>query len=531
MLIHSIIEDIEKYLGPSLQRHVGCDLIDLFPGVGVWSRKLRDLVQPRTHILMEPDEPLYSPFLEPLTKNPGTTIVPKSGLVWKDLHQVLESLPHQTRLDPHSPTPPPRNDTLLVTVNLCFFPRTRSVALYLYQLLSAIRSGTLFQEYGLVRMLIWVRPEDIRSTILPTTVQLRARSAIEAELACEWINEVVGIDSEDADLQAAIYRSKRSGGPRDRSIELESAYRTWQRLREQGITIPKGRETALIKEAKKIRSNSTLLSTRVHSPNVALPYAEELAELEAALEEGEFEKGSTEYKRLLRLRYRQTNDTKQAGSYVDILQEYATLADLYKSGTASPEELQEKDRLLNDKVASLNPHSLSTFRLIRDNLHLFRQDPPAMLWDRRTLEPLTVKPEEFFPNVGCSLLDIQPKAINPVLRGSGEGSKVFDLLVKIMLRNSTVPVSERIDDVWPDAAEGILPGCPSLRDPSKGGTFGSEHAELCARALNERQWVQMVEAWMKWPFRPRYERLERQHSEVEEDDDDSGGTAEGEFVL
>ncbi|CAI4215600.1 unnamed protein product [Parascedosporium putredinis] len=421
-------------------------------------------------------------------------IIPKSGLLWTDLKEVLDSLPHQTRLDPQSPTPPARNDTLLVTANLSVYPKSRMTTLYLYQLLSAIRSGTLFQEYGLVRMLIWARPEDIRSTILPMTVQARGRSAVEAELACEWINEVAGLDSQDPVFQSAIYRSKRSGGPRDRAIELQSAYQTLQRLLSQGRTIPRGRDTKLIKEAKAM-------------------IKDQLDELEDAFDAGEFEKGSTEHKRLKRLQYRRNNDTKQAGSYVDLLQEHAELAQLHASGATSAEELQERERLWNDKVDALNPHSLSTFRLIRDNLHLFQQDPPAMLWDRRTLEPLA------------------PQAMSPLLRGPGEGSKVFDLLVKVMLRNSTVPVTERLDDVWPDAAAGVLPGCAGLHDPARGGTFGQgRHAELCARALNAGQWVEMVEAWMKWPFRPRWERLERQHSEVEVEDDGSG-TADGEFLL
>ncbi len=63
---------------PSLERHVGCDLIDIYPGAGLWSRKLHEALQPRSHILMEPDK-IYKPFLEPLLSTPNATLVTKSA--------------------------------------------------------------------------------------------------------------------------------------------------------------------------------------------------------------------------------------------------------------------------------------------------------------------------------------------------------------------------------------------------------------------------------------------------------------------
>lgn len=518
-------DDIEKYLGPSLKRHAGCDLIDLFPGAGVWSQKLHDMVEPRRHILMEPDEALYAPFLESLSSKPGATVIPKSGLVWKDLREVLSSLPEQNPRGRNG-APPERNDTLLVTANLSFYPKTKTTALYLFQLISAIRAGTLFQRYGLVRMLIWARPEDIRTTILPAAVQLRGRPAVEAEVACEWIDEVAGPDGQDEALQASVYRSKKSGGPRHHALELQSAYRVLQRLREKGISVPKGRETEFLREAKRIRATPEVLAERVLVPGAALPYAAELGELERGYGVGEFKRGSVEYKRLLTLRHRQTNDTKQAGSFVELLKGYDALARMRREG-APAEEVHAAEKAWNDKIDGLNPHALSTFRLVRDNLHLFRQEPPALHWDRRNLEPLAVNPREFFPNVGCSLLDVQPKAPGAAISGDAEGARVLDLLIKVMLRNSTVGVSERLDDVWPDAAEGIMEGCPSLRDPVKGGGGEGSHAEVCVRALNAGQWEEIVGAWLKWPFRPDVERLVRQHEDV----DDLEGEGEGDFVL
>ena len=526
------LDDIEKYLGPSLQRHVGCDLIDLFPGAGVWSQKLRDIVQPRRHVLMEPDEALYAPFLAPLAAQPNTTVLAQSGLVWTDLNSVLESLPDQTptpTLDPSSSPPPPasRNDTLLVTANLAAYPRTRMTALYLFQLISAIRARTLFQRYGLVRMLLWVRPEDIRPTVLPTAVHQRGRSAIEAELACEWVHEVVGPDGQDPAVQASIYSSKKAGGPRDRAIELASARRVLAALGERGVQIPAGRETRLVREARGLEgagdaAAEAALDERMLAPKLDTPYAAELRKLERDFEAGDFEKGSDEHKRLKTLRYRENSDTKQAREYVELLADYAELRRMHASGCPET-EIRAAEESWNEKVSGLNGHSLSNFRLLRDNLHLFRQEPPAMHWDRRTLEPLVARGDEFFPNVACSLLDVQPRAVDPLLASDREGGRVLDVLLKVMLRNSRVPAAERLDDVWTDAAEGILAGCPALRDPARGGSAVGGVGAVAVRALNEGQWREIVRAWLGWHFRPGLDTLRRQHAEEEEEDDDEDG--------
>ena len=74
-----LCDDILSYIGPSLERHRGCDIVDLYPGAGEWSSKLNQFLQPRSHVLLEPDADLYRPFLQPLLDQPGTTLLPSGA--------------------------------------------------------------------------------------------------------------------------------------------------------------------------------------------------------------------------------------------------------------------------------------------------------------------------------------------------------------------------------------------------------------------------------------------------------------------
>src|ERR1700693_5894906 len=96
------LDDTLTRLKPSLGKHIGCDIIEVNPGIGIWSEKLHNVLKPRTHILFEADHRLYQPILQPLLDAPGSTfkLIPKSGLVWGHMEKVLsdEYLPHQEPL-------------------------------------------------------------------------------------------------------------------------------------------------------------------------------------------------------------------------------------------------------------------------------------------------------------------------------------------------------------------------------------------------------------------------------------------------
>ncbi|KAK2036254.1 S-adenosyl-L-methionine-dependent methyltransferase [Colletotrichum somersetense] len=525
-----LCDDILKYIGPTLERHRGCDLVDINPGAGVWSTKLHDFLQPRSHLLMEPDADLYQPFLEPLLQRPNTQLLPQSGLLWKELNEALAHIQNQTPRPRDPAAVPERNDTLLVTANLSFHPKKRYRAfdsvtqLVLYQLISSIRTGTLFQRYGLVRMLVWTGPDEER-TFLAKNVQRRKKSTLEAETACEWLAEVACRDM-PLDTKGDTWFV------RDRWIDVDSARNTKARMKASGLRVPEGRKQQITKRLEEQAAAKNQPQAGVEVPHLHRPYLAEVKELEQACSDGTLDRKKR--LRLQYLRHQSKRHEEHAANYLDLLEEMKAIAQLRQSigdvdgdKAAVEAELAERDRAWNERVGALGKNFHIDFRLIRDNLHLFQQDPPALLWDRRPYEPLAVRADEFFPNVECTLLDIQPKAVHPLLLQTGPGTSragdIFEMLQRSMLEVKTDPVSRAVERLWPGAAEGILPHCPSLRDPARGGSPGTGHGELCARALNEKQWTELLEAFMAWPFRPSYYQLiGRLAEDVEHADDDNG---------
>ncbi|KAK2060088.1 S-adenosyl-L-methionine-dependent methyltransferase [Colletotrichum caudatum] len=527
-----LCDDILQYIGPTLERHRGCDLVDINPGAGVWSTKLHDFLQPRSHLLMEPDADLYQPFLEPLLQRPNTQLLPQSGLLWKELNEALAHIQNQTPRPRDPAVVPERNDTLLVTANIAFYPKKRYRAfdsvtqLVLYQLISSIRAGTLFQKYGLVRMLVWTGPDEER-IFLAKNVQGRKKSTLEAESACEWLAEVACRD-------VPLDTKGDTWFVRDRWIDVDSARNTKARMEASGFRVPEGRKQQMTKRLEEQATAEKRPQAGVQVPHLHRPYLAEIKELEQ-----ESSNGTLDRKKRLRLQYLQHQSQRHeehAANYLDLLEEMKAIAQLRQSigdgdgdsdKAAVEVELAARDRAWNERVGALGKNFLIDFRLIRDNLHLFQQDPPALLWDRRPYEPLAVRADEFFPNVECTLLDIQPKAVDPLLLQTGPGTSragdVFEMLQRSMLEVKIDPVSRSVERVWPGAAEGILPHCPSLRDPARGGLPGTGHGELCARALNDRQWKELLEGFMAWPFRPEYhELIGRLTDDVEPADDDNG---------
>ncbi|QPG94175.1 hypothetical protein C2857_005118 [Epichloe festucae Fl1] len=515
-----LCDDIIDYIGPSIERHRGCDLVDLNPGAGVWSRKLHDHLQPRKHVMMDLDAELYNPFLADLLAKENVELVPKSGLVWKDLLEMIGThLSEQHEVSPD--TAPSRNDTLLVTANLAMYPKKSfhgfdSISsMVLYQLTSSIRTSTLFQRYGLVRMLIWVNDEDKRR-LLPRSINRRKKSAFEAELSSEWIHEVAGMDAEVEDRNAL----------RDEWINIESASRTMRRMEAAGLEMPKGREP--LAHSKLLRLGPELLSGQklagVRPPTLARPFKQELEELQQELS------GSEEpTRRLKALRQRERYSHEDAVLYLQLLQQRDAIMALALS---APAEFERANAAWNDRIDNLKKNTRNEFNGIKDSYHLFCQSPPALLWDRREYEPLSAKGDEFFPNAPTALLDIQPKAMHALFRQHGPNSSragdMSDVMLRYWFHHTLLPIHKAMEGLWGGFGD-LITECPSVRAANRGGTPMTGNGALTARAVNEEQWAEILQAWMDWPFRPSYTQMlgrlvEDVEGDADEEDTKSGAT-------
>ncbi|KAJ4308910.1 hypothetical protein N0V84_011816 [Fusarium piperis] len=515
-----LCDDIANYIGPSLDRHRGCDLIDINPGAGLWSRTLHDLVQPRKHILMEPDVEIYLPLLADLISRPNVQLLPKAGILWREVSDMLTTcISPEKKADPNAV--PERNDTLLVNINLSFAPPKKFQmfecvsTMVLYQLMSSIKTASLFQQYGLVRMLIWVN-DDGKRRLLPHSATRRKRSTFEAELACEWIHEIAGKDVE-CEVQEL----------RDEWINLESGYNTLARMKKAGLTMPSDRETFLYKT---VTADESLMGERLagtRRPFLSRPFRPELEELEAEFASSGDKEPS---KRLKILRFRGKYDIEDSTTYQNLIQQAEEASRLFET---DPVAFAAADAAWNAKVQSLKKNARKEFAIFRDNHHLFRQDTPVLHWDRRTFEPLAVRADEFYPQVPCALLDLQPKTMNRYLRQHGPTARagsLSDAILRFWYGYSLYPASRAMDSLWPGFGK-MFPEMTCLRDPAKGGSPLSGHGEIPARCVNEQQWADIVETFLNWPFVPEYQelvgRLMDEGDNEDEDDAKSGASGGG----
>ncbi|KAH6670322.1 hypothetical protein F5X68DRAFT_159263 [Plectosphaerella plurivora] len=498
--------DITKYIGSTLERHVGCDILDLNPGAGVWSRHLNDVLKPRSHILMEPDAELYKPFLEPLLSRPGTRLVPRSGILWKELNEAMTFLEHQKEVPVDLTKERERNDTLIVTANICASPSRRyrsfdSMAiLILFQLITSIRTSSIFQKYGLIRMLVWVNDEDKRS-FLPRIIQKRNKSALDAEFACEWFAEVAGKDPGAVEYEGDKLKKT---GTRDHALDLQSSRNAMKRMAASNIDIIPDRLMMATKEAMETSEDSV----EAGGANYMRPWVADLEALKKADGEGKIARHTEDYKRLVSRRALLAFEDREAKKHFDLIKQADDLAALHAEGS---KKLAKSIEEFNESVEKLSRLSRDQFRLTRNNEIVFKQDPPVMLWDRRPWEPLKAEPDEFYPKNDCALLDIQPKSMHPLLRAAGEKgdrpSDILDLMHRALADESRTPISKGLQKLWPGALEGVMPHCPSLKDPAQGGHPVEGYAEITPRILNEKQWIEILEAFLKWPFRPSYAEM------------------------
>ncbi|KAL2179501.1 uncharacterized protein P884DRAFT_194557 [Thermothelomyces heterothallicus CBS 202.75] len=525
-----LCDDTLNYIKSTLTRHEGCDLIDIFPGAGVWSQKLNDLLRPRSHILMEPDEEFYKPYLQPLLDRPGARLLPESGIVWEQLNKILspEVLPHQVERRYSPKEMPERNDTLLVTMNLAMYPKRRfrtfeSLAqLVLFQVISSIRPGGLFQKYGLVRMLIWAENSE-KMSVLPRTVQRRKKMAIEAEIATDWVCEIVGGEQD-------ISTSGRTPAwfQRDDALDLESTMKTAERMRAGGFEMLPGREPQHLREfleVAKLNDPAAFASKHTHER----PYMAELEALEAAYLKGELSTSSKEHKRYKSLLYLRNHTLRRSEMIVKMMEEYYAIIQAHIDAGSNEKLLakaRKRGQAWGERANSLEQAARSDLLLHRDNLHILRQESPILNWDRRYVEPLRATPAEFFPQVPCTLLDIQPKAVPGILRDMGQhstrGGDTFDLILRGLVQRPIDPVTKSLNSIAAGAGEGIVPRCPSLLDPRKGG-IPPGLPEQPTRTLSQSQMVEIAEAWMTWPFRPSYSELvSRTLEDMESPDEEDG---------
>lgn len=518
------VDDVLERLKPSLEKLKGCDLLDINPGAGIWSSKIHDYLEPRTHILMEPDYKLYQPLLQHLIDAPDSTykLIPKSGIVWGHLETVItpEYLPFQVAPPSGDPRLEQPNNTLLVIANVSFSPKKpyRGFAsltqMVTYQFLSAMKAHSLFQKYGLVRMLLWINDEE-KTLILPRSMASRRKVGIEAEIICSKVEEV------------ASSADETGRWVREHSLILDSARKVVEKMKKSGIQTPPGRESKTMQE---LSSNGGEARHKLWTECDS--FMNELRVFERADNSGYLDtmKNGREIRdRMKKMRYTKLSIEHQARDRAQILDEFDALyVERRALATArGPEADIRREALVKREaewafeVANLSENNMNEIRVCCQNRLALHIDPPLLLWDRREYEPLKLHKDEFSPQQEMCLLDLQPQSIWPILRKDyPENYDILEYMLSSLFATAAQSLKDGLKGLVPGAYEWIDQECKIIKDPLQGGN--PDLSKLCVRLLTIDMLQEMVEAWSRWPFRPsKFEMLSRTGSSVHDPDSDA----------
>ena len=502
-------------LGPSLKPHVGCSIIDLNPGPALWSSKVHEILQPRSHVLVEPDPKYHEPFLKPLLDAPGSryhlrTWEPSKSF---DLYRYIrEGLIPNSHMDRNTGgTATQRNDSILILINTSrgerkFKGRGKFASHFRAQAFcSSLQRMDGLNAQGPVRMLMWL-PDVEKHGLLPRTIAHRTALSLILDMYFHVEEIVTG--------------GRQVRKRRETFIELESGKQVARRMGAASVQIPKDRQDDIQRRAQEALAKPSK-ETASQVRDDPREWETELQELEKAYANKLFSKFSKhalpearqgsqqitpQFRRLELLRYALTHDDKNRMTIetllakedqVDALQ----IELLHKCLTPKEREAitVKRDQIYKtskDHAANSAVRVRKLLSFLGDDRRAFSLEPPLLMWDRRTAEPLLADESEFYNAKSASLLDFQPLTPRPYPL-TGEQWLYLDHMLRAIMNYGTI---KHLQSTAPGAFEALLPQVPSLTDPLKGGR--AKHDELRSRCLTPEMAQGLAIAWERWPLRP-----------------------------
>lgn len=514
----TVLDDILDRLRSTLPAPNTCDLIDINPGRGIWSQRLHAVLKPRRHVLLEPNLPAYSDYLQPLLNLPDSKY--RHATLIRDVLDPGNGLlsEYDANLGRSSTNAPQYNPLLLLTANLA--GQNLKIANYVGSpsrrflddlFLSLGRARNDLNRYGLVRVLAWI-PDDEKDAYLPRTVSARRKQAVLLETS-HTITEVAGAPS---DSKSTRYRKWPE-------IELEDIARVQGKQDAAGIKTPATRRTegphprllSVTPDPTSIREASFTsdaawvprfleLDDRLRNQYPEW-YQKALDELSSNLSYFT----TPEQKDWSMLLRRAKTAHKTHMEAVDIIKQERAL------------RLEWNDLLLKSKDGSLEPsvetrlqnaadgldvrlHKLSrTNRKLAekaiDDYRAFDLSPPAMSWNRRKIQPLIVHDGEFHPRRRLAFLDVVPNPWFVSKVDTYDKQVCFNHVVKSLYFYFTKSVNEGLKSLVHEGVEDFAKTIPGIHDPTKAGWYDLNSLRL--RSLPVEMFVEIALAYEKWPFR------------------------------
>ncbi|PYH89854.1 hypothetical protein BO71DRAFT_444301 [Aspergillus ellipticus CBS 707.79] len=400
-------------LSPYLLRNAALDIIDLWPGAGVLSSKIHDLLRPRRHLLFEPGV-CWKFRLDPLVQSDPSSyklihtnddqLIASSVTNWS--HLVAKHLPEQEAANRDPTDPALQNSTLLVLAN----PPTASTdkshftpSRWWLAFMKACMQLSGVHAYGSVRLLASL-PTLEASAIIPRYVTERRRPAIWTENVALHAFEVM---SPPEDMIWVNHK--------DLNLAMKNAACVAKRSAETNTPTPFGRERPPLMMAPE--SPNLGRKPTPYIPRIRTSMHDRLwADITAPQSMNPSSPAYAEAERKSNVAQTRLNtDNRNAHSLAQQVDHLLQIDQLYRSLShmaADPKENAASLQPILDKIAALKEASAedhsdqSLLRskrspLIVDNyrasLHKNDFDDSVLLWDRRPFEPLTIEFNETYP--------------------------------------------------------------------------------------------------------------------------------------
>lgn len=536
-----------KYIGSTLEKHKGCDILDINPGAGLWSQKLHNFLQPRSHVLLEPRHDTFKSFLDPLLNAPNS----KYMLVEKDpcnintyKEMVDEGIfPHQTPRSVPDPKAQQANNTLLVTGSLAWDPKLPgfgfdSMAKQLFNMFAAAApTNNLFHVFGLARTLFWFQQDDF-SPLMADSASVMQKGNRLLEMTHNISVVVHG--------ERTIRKTGRGSNGREAPYEIESAIRALKVGKAQGFHVPPHRRDNLYDFASYVEELSGTpgelsrdsVQDYLYEQHRAGKAATGLLQ-ESFLEFFDLEKSmNKKYPELdlastinsvggKALRKRPHVQGHPAESEIlklwdkravvnsahKVKAKVEATADIgekmyhlecsaleMKDGPdkdAALKEVEELDKAWLKGLTAINRNfRTAAINVVDDRIGMRTPPYPRIQWDQRPYLSLRMHTNEVWPTNRFALISSEP-----IPQTSAQGLSWYEWMQDFIHSLYGTPGESIVQalDKMQHGLSDIIKDCPSLKDPKKGGRLNMR--ELRVRVLTVEQIEELVMAYRKWPFK------------------------------
>ncbi|GAB1733118.1 hypothetical protein NU195Hw_g2094t1 [Hortaea werneckii] len=543
-----LIDDTIAYLAPTLEQHKGCTLVDILPGACLFSSKLHDFLKPKRHILMEPEERYYEPFIKPLLDKSGSTYryTTMTGAhpsnYWQSYPKMLGNpdwfLDHQ-ELKTDDPRRRQFRPDILVIGNLSRrFKVRRRVAsvqwaiMVLQQMGYATLDNNLIHRDGLVRMLWWL-PESLAHHVFPPTETSRFATPLMLDMGSE-INQTVGTTSPWTESL------RKRGAPRLRPDIFRDVIRNRcsNSMDKLGMKQPNSRpflmrhegedlEKFLVNPLQQLAQTVPELEEKVKSVEDRMDKIREsglTGRMGGRKESHPLEKWLYETIAYTQLPYiTPAYEGRKANviALAIIADEVLRTINLEASFKALEETSQDSDALepLRKRIIAISEayedftrdrtyYKEWTDGIVDEHMAVLAE-PTLLALDRRAYEPLQASDSDFWPRNNMMLVDQMPISRDlsvPDLASAMDGSKTANMLIRYLMQARTKSVPAALETLAPNASKDLIPQVPAMTDPRKGGRMHLESFRV--RNLNADMIEGLTKAWAEWPFTPSTIELE-----------------------